>query len=122
MSLPVFPVIQQPSYPFSNQWENPALTSKMENGIVVSRPKFTRMRETFTLKWSVLPAADYYALRTFWKHTVLGGSQEFAWTYPEVPGDPYSGQVFTVRFAGSEPKFDLIAPGLYSGELTLEEV
>nr|WP_092069587.1 hypothetical protein [Dendrosporobacter quercicolus]NSL47524.1 hypothetical protein [Dendrosporobacter quercicolus DSM 1736]SDL92859.1 hypothetical protein SAMN04488502_1011204 [Dendrosporobacter quercicolus] len=122
MTLPEFPEIQQPCYPFSSEWEDPALTSKMENGYIVSRPKFTRVRETFRLKWQALPARDYHALRTFWKDVVLGGSREFYWTYPEVPDDAYSKKVFTVRFISGEIRFDLVGPGQYSGEFKLQEV
>lgn len=116
-----FPAIQQPSYPLSNKLEDPSLTSKTENGMVVSRPKFTRVRETFVLKWQALPAADYYKLRDFWK-TTLGPSLEFEWTYPVIAGDPYSGKKFTMRFAGGDMNFSMDLPGYYSGELTVQEV
>lgn len=121
MALPVFPNIQQPAYPLAEKLENPAIMSQMENGMVVSRPRFTRIRETFTLRWTALPAADYTLLRSFWKTTVLGGSEEFTWTYPTVEGDEYSGKVFTVRFASGDIHFDLASCGLYSGEVTFQE-
>lgn len=121
MAFPVFPNIMPPSYPFGERLENPALTSTMENGIVLSRPRFTRIRKTFTLKWSALPASDYEKLRSFWQ-TVLGGSQEFSWTYPAIPGDSLSGKEYTVRFANGDIRFDLASNGYYSGDLTLQEV
>lgn len=115
-----FPNIAQPSYPLKSKWENPVLASKMENGTVVTRPKFTRLRETFTLSWTALPAADYATLREFW-HTTLGGSAVFLWTYPQIVGDPLSGKEFRVRFSAEEPSFEVSAPGLYRGSVTLEE-
>lgn len=122
MALHEFPSnIQPPVYPFGNKLENPAMASAMENGTVVSRPRFTRLRETFSLKWTALPAAEYELLRSFWKNTVLGGSDKFTWTYPAIPGDAYSGRVFTVRFTG-EMSFDLVSQGYYSGNITLQEV
>jgi hypothetical protein len=93
----------------------------MENGTVVSRPRYTRNRETFVLNWGALSAADYALLRAFWKTTVLGGSVIFTWTYPVVAGDPFSGQPFNVRFTGGVPSFDLFMPGHYKGSLTIEE-
>lgn len=115
-----FPEIQQPVYPLKSKWENPVLTSKMENGTVVSRPKFTRIRETFTLTWNALPAADYARLREFWR-TALGGSVIFLWTYPMVPRDPLSGRSYRMRFGSDAPSFELSAPGYYSGSITMEE-
>jgi hypothetical protein len=122
LALAVFPVISPPAYPLGNKWENPALTSAMEDGTVVSRPRFTRIRETFTLRWTALPAAEFVLLRSFWKTVVFGSGQEFIWNYPVVDGDEYSGQAFTVRFIAGDVNFELAGNGLYSGELTLQEV
>lgn len=117
-----FPDIQQPVYPFTTKIKDPSLQSEMENGLVISRAKFTRIPRNFVLKWTALPAADYATLRDFYLNTVQGGSQVFDWHYPTVPSDPYSGQVFSVRFTGEEISFDLTAPGCYSGTLTIQEV
>lgn len=92
----------------------------MENGIVVSRAKFTRLRETFTLSWDSLPIQDYAQLRNFYK-TVLGGSVIFLWTYPKVENDPLSENQFQMRFSSEEPSFELFSPGFYKGSITLEE-
>jgi len=121
MAIPVFPNIQQPSYPLKNKVEDVSLQSTMESGITISRPKFTRARETFTLQWNALPAADFYLLRTFYKTAVYGGSQSFQWTYPQINGDPYSGQAFSVRFTGGVIEFTTSSPGYYSGGLVIQE-
>jgi hypothetical protein len=117
-----FPDIQQPVYPFTTKLKDPALQSEMENGLVVSRARFTRMPQTFTLQWKALPAADYATLRDFYRGTVYGGSLAFDWYYPTVPNDSYSGKLFSVRFTGGDISFDLAAPGYYSGKLTIQEV
>lgn len=117
-----FPNIQQPVYPFTTKIKDPALQSEMENGLVISRAKFTRVPLTFILKWTALPAADYAALRDFYRNTVRGGSLAFDWYYPTVANDPYSGQLFTVRFGSGDVSFDLAVPGYYSGTLTIQEV
>lgn len=120
--MPQFPNIQQPVYPFTTKLKDPSLQAEMENGLVVSRAKFTRIPQSFVLKWTALPAADFAALRDFYRNTVYGGSLVFDWYYPTVPNDSYSGQRFAVRFAGGDISFDLAAPGYYAGTLTIQEV
>lgn len=115
-----FPDIMLPKYPFKEKLEDPSISSKQENGLVISRPRFTRMRSTFTLSWTALPEVDFATLRTFYR-SVYGGSNSFTWVYPTIAGDEYSGRSFTVLFNG-ELDFDLAAPGLYSGSVTLQEV
>jgi len=117
-----FPTIQQPVYPFTTKIKDPSLQSEMENGLMVSRVKFTRVPLTFILKWTALAAADYAVLRDFYRKTVYGGGLVFNWYYPTVPNDPYSGQLFSVRFTGGDISFNLSAPGYYSGTLTIQEV
>lgn len=117
-----FPKIQQPVYPFTTKINDPSLQSEMENGVVISRVKFTRVPQIFTLKWTALPAADYAALRDFYRSTVYGGSLAFDWHYPTVPNDSYSGKLFSVRFKSENISFDLAAPGYYSGSITIQEV
>ena len=117
-----FPNIQQPVYPFTTKIKDPSLQSEMENGMVLSRPRFTRVSKIFILKWTALPAADYAQLRDFYCNTVYGGSKAFEWNYPVVPNDSYSGQLFNVRFASEDISFELTAPGYYSGTVTIQEV
>jgi len=117
-----FPTIQQPVYPLTTKIKDPALKSEMENGLVVSRPRFTRIPQSFALKWTALPAADYAVLRDFYRYTVYGGSLAFEWQYPAVTGDPYSGKVFSVRFTGEDFSFNMVASGYYAGTLTIQEV
>lgn len=117
-----FPNIKAPAYPFGAKIEDVSLQSKMEDGTVVSRARFTRARETFILNWSALPDADYSLLRTFFKTTVKGGSESFNWTHPTVSGDPYSGQTFTARFVAGDINFSNTAPGIWSGQITIQEV
>lgn len=117
-----FPNIQQPIYPLTTTIKDPSLQSEMENGLVMSRAKFTRALQTFTLQWNALPAADYEILRQFYRHTARGGSLAFAWQYPVVANDSYAGKSFSVRFVGGDIDFDLVAPGYYAGKLKLQEV
>lgn len=117
-----FPNIQQPVYPFTTKIKDPSLQSEMENGLVISRARFTRVPQIFTLKWTALPAPDYAVLRDFYRKTVYGGSLVFDWHYPTVANDPYSGKLFSVRFKSEDLSFELAAPGYYSGTVTIQEV
>jgi len=117
-----FPNIQQPVYPFTTKIKDPSLQSEMENGLVISRPKFTRVPQIFTLKWTALPATDFATLRDFYRNTVYGGSLAFDWYYPIVANDSYSGKLFSVRFKSEDFSFELAAPGYYSGSITIQEV
>jgi hypothetical protein len=117
-----FPDIQQPVYPFTTKIKDPSLQSEMENGLVISRARFTRVPQTFTLKWTALPAADYAALRDFYCNKVYGGSLEFDWRYPVTSDPAYSDKTYTVRFTGGDISFELVAPGYYSGTITIQEV
>lgn len=93
---------------------DPTISSEMEDGIVVTRPRYTRIRRRWELNWQNLIAVDYQTLRAFY-YTQKGGALSFSWTHPTER------VTFTVRFSG-----DLsgkAAPmGVYSVTLTLEEV
>lgn len=93
---------------------DPAISSEMEDGIVVTRPRYTRMRRRWELSWQNMVSADYQTLLTFY-YGRRGGALSFVWTHPT------GNETFTVRFVG-----DLsgkAAPmGVYSVTLTLEEV
>lgn len=114
MALLVFPNVANPVYPLNEGRENPAISSQMENGIVVSRPRFTRIRKKWVLKWTALKTNEYQVLTDFWDK-VCGGSLEFQWTHP------VTGVVYTVRFAG-DINFHLASHDLWEGEITLQEV
>lgn len=109
-----WPNIKMPIMPFSEELEDVALVSLTENGMVVSRPKFTRPRNTFSLQWTALPTVDYIALKQFYA-SVLGGSNSFIWPHP------ITGTLYEVRFSGAF-SFQYDNVGLWSGSITLIEV
>ncbi|TCL76816.1 hypothetical protein EDC14_100198 [Hydrogenispora ethanolica] len=114
MSEIVFPAIAAPVYPLTEEWEDVGIASSFEDGSEISRPRFTRSRGKWTLSWTALREADYQQLMTFWRDTARGKSMVFDWTHP------VTGITYTVRFAEKQP-FKNIAPGLWSGEVTLRE-
>lgn len=119
-----FPNITQPSYPLKPTWEDVSLKSQQTNGIVLTRAKFTRSRDTYTLNWLALPTAHYEILRNFYKNVTLGGSLIFSWVYPNTGDfiyDSYKGQTMQMRFT-TVPNLQSSVPGFYSGSVTIEEV
>ncbi len=111
-----FPDIAKPVYPLTEEWEDVGLISEFEDGSQISRPRFTRSRGKWVLTWNALPDADYQKLIQFWRDTAKGKSMAFDWTHPVTGGEPYK-----VRFAEKQ-SFKNVAPGLWSGEVTLCEI
>ncbi len=110
-----FPDIQKPSFPLDVENEDNTIRSTMEDGTVVSRRKFTKIRKTFTLTWDALPNADYETLDDFLRNTAYMGAVPFSWT------NPRNGTVYTVRLKSMD-KFEAKAVSIWSGSITLEEV
>ena len=98
MTNPAFPVLSrgQDSKFYTVTQENPALSTKIEGGYVVSRPKHTRKpRKTFTTGFTGLSTNDRATLQAFYD-TVRGGSMVFDWQ------DPITLNVYQVRFQGED--------------------
>lgn len=109
-----WPNIKQPVWPIKEEIEDAALRSEAENGVVISRAKFSKQREKFTLIWTALMTHDYNTLKTFYKAR-RGGSENFAWRHP------VTAQEYIVRF-GTELKFSNDGPNIWSGSVELSEV
>lgn len=109
-----WPKIKQPVWPICEEIEDAALRSPTENGLVISRAKFTKQREKFTLIWTALPTQDYNVLKAFYK-SMLGGSDSFIWIHP------VTNKEYIVRF-GSGLKFSNDGPDIWSGSVELGEV
>lgn len=83
MSVKTFPSsIPNPSYPLKAQPENTSITSKFEDGSMVSRRKFTRARLKFTLQWNSLKNAEYMVLNNFIVNSVGFAAEAFVWHNP----------------------------------------
>ena len=110
-----FPDIQKPSFPLDDEIEDSTIRSEMDDGTVVTRLRFTKIRHTYTLNWDALPDADYQELVTFLTETVKMGALSFSWT------NPRDSTVHTVRLK-SMGKFSGKAVNIWSGSITLQEV
>lgn len=115
-----FPNIKNPIYPLKHKRVDHTYKMEQDNETINTRPRFTKKPLHFTLQWSALPAADYSLLDTFFNDQTYGNALKFQWTYPLEPGCKFAGQTFTVRFSG-DLEFDLVNPGLFSGQIALEE-
>ena len=62
--------------------------SKFEDGTVQSRPKFTRSRRTFKVKWNSLPNNEYLILEKFIRETVKYSAETFLWVNPATYNTP----------------------------------
>jgi hypothetical protein len=108
-----FPNIGKPNS-IEEEWEDQGMSSRMEDGLEISRARFTRSRGTWVLHWNYLSDSDYDALMCFYKDTVKGKAEKFYWVHP------VSALTYEVRFA-EKNKFTR-DPMYWSGSVTLREV
>ena len=73
--------------------QDPTIRSRFDGGYVQSRARFTRLPETWPLKYAGLSKANKNTLEAFEK-TQLAGSNSFTWLNPEDSTN------YTVRFVG----------------------
>ena len=114
-----FPTLTiNPEVPLNENQEDPTIRSKFEGGYELTRPRFTRIRKAWTIKYRLLPAADKVLLDTFFNATVLGGADAFNWT------NPITSVVYVVRFT-EPPVFKNVMFGAvqyYDVDIKLQEV
>jgi len=110
-----FPVLSRnPSYPFEEQHEENTIRSQFEAGYEQTRPRFTRMRKTFTLKYELMSSTDKEAVENFYIQQ-KGGAGSFSWTHP------LTNNTHTVRFA-EPPKFENVVRDFWNITIKLREV
>jgi hypothetical protein len=130
--MPVIPDIttDYPALPYLGQCDidgieddyiDPTIASPMENGLVVTRPRYSRVRRTRNVPYRLAPQVFRDVLDDFIRFSVLGSSGIFYWT------DPRTDEQLKVRFKqNSLPK--PVESGRASGvlvwnfNLELEEV
>jgi phage-related protein len=112
----IFPTtIPNPSYPLSEDPENNSLVSSFEDGSVQGRPKFTRNRFTWTLKWEKLKDDKYQILKDFIVNTAKYSANSFLWTHP-VTGKTYEVYIKSVT------KPQLVTLNYWEVEFEIQEV
>lgn len=94
---------RNPSYPLTDDAEDPAIKSDFEAGYTQTRARFTRTRRVFEVGYKAMTNADKLLLEAF-ADTVKGGVDSFAWTHP------ITSVSYTVRF-DKRPKFQAVDYG-----------
>nr|DAY74277.1 MAG TPA: minor tail protein [Caudoviricetes sp.] len=87
--------ISAPDYPLQEALEDAVLRSNMEDGTVKTRPKFTRNRKTFEIKWGHMTDVQKQTFENFYVSSLKNGSLPFNWIHPQT------GKAYVVVF--SEP-------------------
>lgn len=98
---------------FVPEQENPAITTEMEGGYTVSRPRHTRdPRRSWKLGWKSTTDAEKQLLENFWD-AVRGSSDAFTWTDPStITPENLLGVSYVCRFKpGSKPSYKYMGRG-----------
>lgn len=95
--MPTFPTLSMdPNIPIDPDGviEDAVLRSPTSAGYEITRPKWTRARRVWGVRYNALPDADAAILRDFEITTLANGALSFTWTHPK--GSP----TVLVRLAG----------------------
>ena len=114
--MATWPSIATPNLPLEEISTTSTIRSPYEAGYVNTRPRWTRARKVFVLRWNALSSSDFTTLRTFFEDTVNGGGDSFTWT------QPVTSTSYTVRFAQDNLRFSTVTSDRYKGSVILEEV
>lgn len=115
--MPTFPTLScKPAYPLNPDGtkEDATVKSPYEGGYEQTRPRFTRVRRRWGLKYPKMSAADKQTLESF-EGTVHGGADSFTWTHPVTSTS------YTVRFEGTI-NYSNVHYNKYDVEFVLKEV
>jgi phage-related protein len=113
--MPTFPTLTYScSFPIGEEREDATIRPGFESGYEHTRPRFTRSRKTFSIKYQNMIAADKATLETF-VDTVREGADSFTWTHPQTA------VAYTVRF-NPIPKFELVSVNLWNCEFGVKTV
>lgn len=119
MPNPQFPHIPYaPIYSYEEEPEDPSISAKMDDGSVISRPKFTKSRLTLSFPWK-MSSANKAVLLNFYRAVVKGRSLVFDFVHPD-PDSEFYGNTLIVRFK-TQLIFKKLAPGWWSTTVQLEE-
>ena len=110
-----FPDVTAPEYPLKETFEDNLIKSAMENGVVKTRPRLTKVRRSLESEWSLLNNDSKDALEQFFLSKTKCGSLPFKWLHP------YSEKSYVVRFDGP-PSFSLKMKDYWQVSIKLQEV
>lgn len=115
--MPAFPALNDPPcYPLdpNGELEDSVLRSPFQAGYQQTRPKFTRARRQFGVRYK-LKDADVATLRDFELTTLVNGAASFTWTHP------LTAVSYTVQLA-APIKYGKSSRGISDVSFVLQEV
>ena len=74
-----FPSIQEYSFEEDITPEEPGIGHEPEDGMEITRPRFSRTRTTYNRHWNAMPEADFLTFKNFYDNTIRGKSLVFVW-------------------------------------------
>lgn len=127
-STSVLKYIRDSCFPFSIKIENVGLTSEGENGIILTRRKYNRVKKEFTLHYSSLTVEEFELLSYFYEIECSFGLRCFFWRYPVLVNDSdssdighsFQNKVFYVYM--SKFSFKAVSYNNYQGDVILSEM
>lgn len=115
--MAAFPTLSRPPiHPLDpdGELEDAILRSPFEAGYEQTRPKYTRARRIFGVRYRI-QEADTALLRAFEQVTLVNGADAFDWTHP------ISAVTYTVRLA-APIKYAKTSVGITDASFTIREV
>ena len=97
-----------PSFPFSHKVLDKPIKSKFQDGSTFQRPRFTKLRKKFTMKFDYLIDSEKLDL-VFMEDTIMGvNSFEYYWDFPSTEAERDAGDN-TIKVVFSDPiNFELV--------------
>lgn len=93
VNTPFPSTIKKPSISMQQGYNDLTLRSEMENGLVFTRPRGTKIRRTWSIIYDHAPSSDMDMIDDFVRNVTLGGGMAFLWA------DPRSDEEIPVRFS-----------------------
>ncbi len=107
-----WPAISAPDWGTDGECFKPQIRTPFEGNYVQSRPAVTRAVGKWTLRWPLLPEAEYQTLETFFK---AQQGNTFNWT------EPVTGTVRVIRFTENSLKWKHAKKGYREVAVGIEE-
>ena len=120
-----FPITYLPKPPVNIDYEDNVIRSKMEDGYVHTRPRSTKARRKYSMKWDGRNK-EYKDVDYFYRVTTVNGSKSFNLNFKATATDSSPKNAEVVFFAEviftSPPKFSYEGMGVWTISCEFVEV
>lgn len=106
--------ISSPGLALEEDAYNPVISKEFEAGYTQTRPRYTRAKKRFLLKWEYMPTTEVDILRDFYEDDASGGAV-FTWQHP------VSSAYYVVRFSDDELVTNRLSVAWWEVQVKLEE-